>query len=125
VQYCDEQQRHVPRLRRQAPEPILEIHPSAASAAGIADGDWAEVETTTGMVRLQARFSEALHPRVVSTTYGWWQRCSELALPGYDPLAPDGANANLLIPNEAIDPISASVPHRSRMCRVRKAEVRG
>jgi hypothetical protein len=43
-----------------------------------------------------------------------------LGLPGYDALGPTGANVNLLIPNTHIDPISASVPHRSRMCRVTK-----
>jgi anaerobic selenocysteine-containing dehydrogenase len=120
VQYCDEQQRHIPRLRRQAPEPFLEIHPRTAQAAGVKDGEWVVVETATGRVRLKARCNKALHPRVVATQYGWWQGCQELGRPGYDPFGPDGANANLLIPNAAIDPISASVPHRSRMCRVRK-----
>jgi anaerobic selenocysteine-containing dehydrogenase len=120
IQFCDEQQRHIPRLRRQAPEPFLEIHPQTAKAAGVEDTEWVVVETAAGRVRLKARCNDALHPRVVATQYGWWQGCQELGRPGYDPFGPDGANANLLIPNTAIDPISASVPHRSRMCRVRK-----
>ena len=37
----------------------------------------------------------------------------ELGLPGYDPLGPEGADANLLVSNEALDLISGSVPHRS------------
>jgi len=123
VQFCDEQHRNIPRLRRQVPEPFLEIHPSTATAAGIADGAWAVLETASGSVRLKARFKDALHPRVVATPYGWWQGCQELGLPGYDPFGPEGANANLLIPNDAIDPISGSVPHRSQRCRVRKADV--
>jgi anaerobic selenocysteine-containing dehydrogenase len=121
VQFCDEQHRHIPRLRRQAPEPFLEIHSRTAQAAGVEDGEWVVVETTAGRVRLKARCNDALHPRVVATQYGWWQGCRELDRPAYDPLGPDGANANLLIANTAIDPISASVPHRSQMCRVRKA----
>jgi anaerobic selenocysteine-containing dehydrogenase len=121
VQYCDEQQRHIPRLRRQAPEPFLEIHPRTARAAGVEDGDWVAVETAVGRIRLKTRYNDALHPRVVATQYGWWQGCRELGRPGYDPFGPDGANANLLVANTAIDPISASVPHRSRMCRVGKA----
>jgi anaerobic selenocysteine-containing dehydrogenase len=121
VQYCDEQQRHIPRLRRQVPEPFLEIHSRTAQAAGVAAGEWVVVETAFGKVRLKARYNDSLHLRVVATQYGWWQGCQELGLPGYDPLGPDGANANLLIANTAIDPISASVPHRSRMCRVSKA----
>ena len=88
--------------------------------AGIADGDWVVLETAIGRVKLKAKCNDALHPRVVATQYGWWQGCRELGLRGYDPFGPDGANVNLLIPNKAIDPISASVQHRSQMCRVRK-----
>jgi len=120
VQFCDEQHRHIPRLRRQVPEPFLEIHSHTATSAGIADGDWVVLETAMGRVRLKAKCNDALHPRVVATQYGWWQGCRELGLPGYDPFGPEGANVNLLIPNAAIDPISASVSHRSQMCRVRK-----
>jgi anaerobic selenocysteine-containing dehydrogenase len=121
-QFCDEQHRHIPRLRRQVPEPLLEIHSHTATAAGIADGDWVVLETAIGRVRLKAKCNDALHPRVVATQYGWWQGCRELGLRGYDPFGPDGANVNLLIPNAAIDPISASVQHRSQMCRVRKED---
>ena len=78
------------------------------------------LETATGRVRLKAKCNDALHPRVVATPYGWWQECQQLCLPGYDPFEPAGANVNLLIPNAVSDPISASVPHRSQMCQVRK-----
>lgn len=123
VQFCDTQHRNIPRLRRPVPEPFLEIHPITATAAGVAEGEWVVVETATGRVKLKARFKDSLHPRVVATPYGWWQGCQELGLPGYDPFGPEGANANLLVPNEAIDPISGSVPHRSQRCRVRKEGV--
>ena len=76
-----------------------------------------------GRVRLKAKCNPSLHPRVVATQYGWWQGCHALALPGYDPFGPDGANVNLLIPNEAMDPISGAVAHRSQRCRVRKEGV--
>jgi anaerobic selenocysteine-containing dehydrogenase len=123
VQFCDVQHRNIPRLRRQVPEPFLEIHPATAAAAGIQDGEWVILETATGRIRLKARCKDALHPGVVATAHGWWQGCRELGLPGYDPFGPEGANANLLISNDAIDPISGSVPHRSQRCRVRKAGV--
>jgi anaerobic selenocysteine-containing dehydrogenase len=123
VQFCNEQHRNIPRLRRPVPEPFLEIHPHTATGAGITEGDWIVVETATGRVKLKAKFRDSLHPQVVATPYGWWQGCQELGLPGYDPFGPEGANANLLIPNTAIDPISGSVPHRSQKCRVRKEGV--
>ena len=37
------------------------------------------------------------------------------------PVRPDGANFNLLIGNEAIDPVSGSVPHRAYLCQVHLA----
>lgn len=121
-QFVDEQHRNIPRLRKQEREPFVEIHPDTASALGVVDGAWVNVETASGKIRLQARFSSTLHPQVVCLPYGgWWQSCAELGLPGYDPLGPAGANVNLIIPNTHIDPISTSVPHRSRMCRVTAA----
>jgi anaerobic selenocysteine-containing dehydrogenase len=123
VQLRDEQDRNVPRLRRQAPEPFVEMHPDTAAALGIANGDRVRLETAAGSIRLKARLNSTLHPRVVVTQYGWWQACQQLGAPAYDPLDPDGANANLLIANDVLDPISGSVPHRSQPCRVAKAEL--
>jgi anaerobic selenocysteine-containing dehydrogenase len=123
VQYCDVQHRNIPRLRRQVPEPFLEIHPATAAAGRIQDGEWVILETATGRIRLKARCKNSLHPRVVATAHGWWQSCRELGLPGYDPFGPEGSNANLLVSNDIIDPISGSVPHRSQRCRVRKEGV--
>jgi anaerobic selenocysteine-containing dehydrogenase len=120
VQYCDVQHRNIPRLRRQVPEPFLEIHPATAAAVSIQDGEWVILETATGRIRLKARCKDALHPGVVATAHGWWQGCQELGLPGYDLFGPEGANANLLVSNDIIDPISGSVPHRSQRCRVKK-----
>jgi anaerobic selenocysteine-containing dehydrogenase len=123
VQYCDVQHRNIPRLRRQVPEPFLEIHPATAAAMHIQDSEWIILETATGRIRLKARCKNSLHPGVVATAHGWWQGCRELELPGYDPFGPEGANANLLVSNDIIDPISGSVPHRSQRCRVRKEGV--
>jgi anaerobic selenocysteine-containing dehydrogenase len=123
VQYCDVQHRNIPRLRRQVPEPFLEIHPTTTAAMRIQDEEWIILETATGRIRLKARCKNSLHPGVVATAHGWWQGCQELGLPGYDPLGPEGANANLLVSNEVVDPISGSVPHRSQRCRVRKVDM--
>jgi anaerobic selenocysteine-containing dehydrogenase len=120
VQFCNVQHRNIPRLRRQVPEPFVEIHPATAAAVGIQDGEGVVLETTTGRIKVRAKFKDALHPAVVATSHGWWQACRELGLPGYDPFGPEGANANLLVSNDVIDPISGSVPHRSQRWRVSK-----
>jgi anaerobic selenocysteine-containing dehydrogenase len=124
MQFCDQQHRNIRRLRRQAREPLLEIHPETAASLDIRDQDWLRIETAMGSIRLKAKLNSSLHPQVVATQYGWWQACNELGLPGYDALSPNGANVNLLIPNDTTDPISGAVPHRSQPCRVRKENPR-
>jgi len=52
----------------------------------------------------------------------WWQACAAIGAPGYDPFGPDGANLNLLIRHEPSDPVGGSVPHRSYLCNVVRAE---
>jgi anaerobic selenocysteine-containing dehydrogenase len=120
IHFCDEQHRNIPRLRRAAPEPLMEIHPSTAESNGITDGNWAVLETPAGKVTLKAKLNDSLHPQVVATVYGWWQACQELKLSGHDPFSQSGANTNLLIPNSDNDAISASVAHRGQRCRVMK-----
>ena len=102
-------------------EPFLEIHPTTAAALQLADDAWVVLETPQGAVTIKAKLNAALDPRVVATQYGWWQACHALGAPAYDPFQPEGANVNLLIPKDVIDPISGAVPHRSQQCRVRKA----
>jgi anaerobic selenocysteine-containing dehydrogenase len=60
----------------------MAIHPITAQETGIADGEWIYLETRTGKVRLKAKYNSALHPKVVTTVYGWWQACDEPKLPG-------------------------------------------
>ncbi|HET9496643.1 MAG TPA: molybdopterin-dependent oxidoreductase [Chloroflexia bacterium] len=120
--YCETQHRALPSLRRLAPEPEVELHPSAAAERGISPGDWVHIETPKGSVRARAKLNDTLDPNVVCGQHGWWQACPDLGLPGYDPFGPDGANYNLIIGNEAIDPVSGSVPHRAYLCQVRPAD---
>jgi anaerobic selenocysteine-containing dehydrogenase len=123
IHFCDEQHRNVPRLRRKVPEPFLEIHPQTAKAQRIENGEWISLETRSGKVRLKAKFNASLHPQTVATVYGWWQACQQLNVSGHDPFSQTGANANLLIPNADVDPISASIAHRAQECCVRKENV--
>lgn len=120
IHFCDQQHRNIPRLRRVVPEPFVEIHPDTAKAQNIHEGEWINVATKAGLVRLKAKLNESLNPNVVATIYGWWQACQELKLSGYDPFTPAGGNANLLIPNGDTDQLSASVLHRGQHCRIGK-----
>jgi anaerobic selenocysteine-containing dehydrogenase len=116
--FCESQHRALPSLRRRARYPEVEVHPTAARARGIANGDWVSIETPEGSVRARARLNENLDPRVVVGEHGWWQGCEPLALPAYDATARDGANVNLLIGTTARDPVSGTPSLKSYLCEI-------
>jgi anaerobic selenocysteine-containing dehydrogenase len=119
--FCQSQHRGLPSLRRRAPHPEVQLHPTAAQARGIADGDWVSIETPEGSVRARARLNGDLDPRVVIGEHGWWQSCTEIGAPGYDPFGPHGANLNLLIGSAVLDPISGTASHRAYLCDINRA----
>jgi anaerobic selenocysteine-containing dehydrogenase len=118
--YCHSQHRNLPRLRRLAPDPIAEMSPATADARGIGNGDWIVIATPRGRVRARARFNGTLGDGIVAAQHGWWQACPELGLPGYDPLDEAGANVNLAIGTETVDPVSGAAPHRCYPCDIEK-----
>ena len=120
--FCETQHRALPSLRRKSMEPEVELHPTTAAARGIRAGDWVNIETPEGSIRARAVLDETLDPRVVCGQHGWWQACPEISAPGYDPFSSNGSNFNLIIGNNAIDPISGSVPHRAYLCEVRRED---
>ncbi len=68
-----------PWLNAFAPENLLWIHPSAAAAAGIEDGDKVEVSSGVGSIRLKARVTQEIRPDCVFLLHGYgkksqWQR---------------------------------------------------
>lgn len=117
--FCDSQHRALPSLRRRAPDPEIELHPEAARARRIAQGDWVSIETPEGSIRARAHLNADLDPRVVVGEHGWWQGCAELGAPAYDPFGPEGANFNLLIGSGTLDPVSGTASHRAYLCEIR------
>lgn len=118
--YCHSQHRNLAPLRRLLPDPLIDINPTTAASYGIAAGDWVAIVTPEGRVRARARLTAGLSDGVVAAQHGWWQACPDLDLPGYDPLAPDGANINFVIGNEVFDPVSGAAPHRSYRCKIER-----
>lgn len=125
VHYCHGQHRHVPSLRRRAQFPEISLHPDTAAVRGISGGDWVEIQSPHGRVRMLATLDAGLDPKVVSAQYGWWQGNDALGLPGYDPFSETGANYNRLIPDDAVDPVSGATGLRSSLCEVRLVAAAG
>jgi anaerobic selenocysteine-containing dehydrogenase len=104
VHYCHSQHRDIPSLARRMPSPLAEVNPATARDNGIGEGDWVEVSTPQGSVRVKARLDPQIAPDVVCVQYGW-----------------AGANANALVDSGDSDAISGSVAHRGLRCAIRAA----
>jgi len=108
--YCHSQYREIPSLRKQLPDPLVEIHPDTASRRGIAENAPVEVHSPTGTMHARARFNPVLDPGVICAQYGWW---------AWDDGYHGDANYAALIDNTEADPISGSLPLRASLCDVR------
>jgi anaerobic selenocysteine-containing dehydrogenase/ferredoxin-NADP reductase len=122
--FCHSQHRQIPSLRKREPQPNVELAPEAADALGLQAGDWTEIETVHGRARMQVKLNKSLHSRVVRASYGWWQANREMGLPGYDPFDAEGANYNMLVGSDRLDPVSGAAAHRSQSCRLNPLTLR-
>ncbi len=107
VPYCHSQQRQLPSLRRRAPEPLAELAPDVAAAAGVADGERIVIVTRSGSMHARARIAETLAPGTVWAQYGWWDESEPVAY-------------NACCDGEAYDPPSGSNALRGVACRVER-----
>jgi anaerobic selenocysteine-containing dehydrogenase len=99
--YTHSQFRNLSTLRKQNPEPLIEINMETAKGLAISDGDIITVESPRGSIRLRARITDRIHPKVVSVPHGWSE-----------------ANINLLTDSQMRDPISAYPPFKAGLCKV-------
>jgi len=120
--YCHSQHRNLSRLRRVIPDPVVEMNPSTAELREIKQGEWVSISTPRGTIRARAHLNASLADGIVGGQHGWWQSCPDLGLPGYDPLGSDGANINLVIGDEVLDPVSGAAPHRAYPCQLHKLD---
>jgi len=109
VPYCHSQFRDIPRLRKQLPEPLIELHPDTAASRDIGDNAPVRIVSETGEMRARARYNSSLNPSVVCAQYGWWS---------WQNTSQGDANYASLIGNQTADPISGSLPLRSYLCEV-------
>ena len=110
--FCESQHRALPSLRRRSLHPEVVLHPECGRRARHRRGRLGSIETPEGRVRAQAESTHAgagcrLRPaRLVAGVPG--DRRARLR-----PVRAQGANFNLIIGHDAIDPVSGSAPLRS------------
>lgn len=120
--YIHTSYRHIASLRRRAPDPHFDVSPELASARGLAEGDWARLETENGTTQARVRIDEDLHPTVVLADFGWWEDCPPLGLHRTPTTGEGSANINAVLSDDEHDPTSGSVPLRAVACELRKDE---
>ncbi len=70
--YLHSSYRWLKRLREKRPHPKVEIHPETAEKYGIKHGDAVIIETSKGAITQIAHVTDAIHPKVINASYGWW-----------------------------------------------------
>jgi assimilatory nitrate reductase catalytic subunit len=65
------QTRRIGPLVDQCPEPKIEMHPRLAARLGLADGDWATVESRRGACTLRVQVVTTIRPDTVFVPYHW------------------------------------------------------
>ena len=102
--FTHSQHRNIAKLTKLVPYPLVEVNTDAANNLGIADGAQVVIESPTGSIKLQAKITNDIHPKVLSLQHGW-----------------DEANANILTDDDERDPISGYPGFKTVLCRVTKA----
>ncbi|MBT3362083.1 MAG: molybdopterin-dependent oxidoreductase [Chloroflexi bacterium] len=103
--YTHSQFRNIDRLRKLAPDPLIDINPDDAGPRGISSGDRVIIISPRGSIKMKANVTDSILAGVVSVPHHW----------------PGDANANILIDDVNLDPISGFPPFKSQLCQVSKA----
>ena len=90
------QTRRVPELAEAEPEAFVEVHPDAARLLRIAHADMVRVSTRRGSATVRARYSRAIRRDTLFVPFHWG----------------GAGNANILVSNTALDPISRIPPFK-------------
>ena len=110
--------RQIPKLRRQCPDPIVEIHPDTVKGLDIRDGDWVWIESPRGRVKQRAKLTSGIDPRVVHAQHAWWFPEDKSAEPSLHGVWE--SNINVLTDWHAVDEAMGSASFRALLCKVYK-----
>lgn len=93
-------------LRSMCPDPQVQMNPRDADALGIGQGDWVEVYSGTGAVRVRADLTAKVLPGNLYIFHGYRE-----------------ANVNQLVGGGHLDPYTGFPGYKSVRCALRKLEV--
>ena len=114
--YFLSQYRNIPWLRSFMKDPTMQVHPDTAAEYGIADGDWAWIESPRGKIRQRVRVFPGIKPGVVMATANCFIPEAKGPLHTLDQI-----NPNVLTNNNHCDPMYGSPDLTALLCRVSRA----
>lgn len=109
-------------MREQHPDPLMEIHPDTARALGIADGDWAYIETRRGVIKQKARLTTGIDPRVVNVESHWWFPEQPAQEPWLHGVWQSNANVLTMDDPDSCDPLTGGWAMRALLCKVYRVQ---
>ncbi len=65
--------RHIAEMRAKNPEPVCFLSKKTAKKQGLREGDWVEVESTTGTVSMKVSVRDGMPNGRVRILHGWWK----------------------------------------------------
>jgi len=102
-EYKNRSLRNLPKLRKRAPEAVVEINPRNAEEHGVSDGDMVTVGSKRGSIEVRARVTEDIMQGVIHIPYGWSE-----------------GNVNVLTDDAPACPESGYPSLKSVLCRLEK-----
>ncbi len=113
-EFFHSEHRQIASLRKRRPDPQVELHPEVAAKHGLKEGDWVKISTPRGSIRMKAKITADINPRVINVEHGWW--FPEKAASGYGVWE---SNANMLTSSAPpYDPAFGSYQLRGLLCKV-------
>jgi anaerobic selenocysteine-containing dehydrogenase len=94
----------LPWIRGLRPDPMVDMNPLDAHDRDVLHGDWVELSTQRGLIRVKANLTEIVPRGTVNIYHGYPE-----------------ADINLLIEPDYVDPISGYPGFKSLLCEVTKA----
>ena len=111
--------RQIKSLRKNLPDPEIEVHPETGRKEKISEGDWVLVETPQikgERARLKVRLTDTVNPRVIHAQSGWW--FPENPAPDHGCFE---SNINVVLSDDPPrEKICGSVPTRGTLCKICK-----
>ncbi len=116
-QYFQSGQRHNRKLRKGNRFPRTFLHPADAKQYGLAEGDWASIETVAGRIHMMVAIRDDLPRGLIRVPHGWW-------LPEEEDLGAFEHNDGIVIPDsEEYRDREQGIPHLKGVpCRISRRE---